>query len=181
MASKDYRKEIDIPEGISVSITDSEILVEGNGSKLSKFFLFGNLNAKVEGNKVVVTSPKNTKRSLKIAGTFNAIINNLFEGIQTGFIYKLKICSGHFPMNVSVSGNELTIKNFLGEAVPRKTKFSSDATVKIEGDIVVIESKDKEVAGQTAGKIESLTKIKNRDSRIFQDGVYIIQKHNKQI
>ena len=38
---------------------------------------------------------------------------------------------------------------------------------------------NKELVGVTASDIELLTKVKNRDRRIFQDGVYIINKDGK--
>ena len=77
--------------------------------------------------------------------------------------------------------NEIVIKNFLGEKVPRVLKIKEGAKVKIDGEIVLVESCDKEIAGQVAADIEKLTVIKNRDNRIFQDGIHIINKSGKQI
>jgi large subunit ribosomal protein L6 len=79
-------------------------------------------------------------------------------------------------MNVALSGNELVVKNFLGEKVPRTIKFDQGVKVKISGDIIEIESPDIELAGRTASKFEGLTFVSKRDRRIFQDGIYITQK-----
>ena len=174
-------QEIAIPEGISCTLNSSGILVEGSGSKLHRRFVFGNLNANVEGKKIVVKFDKYTKREKTLFGTLEAVLNLMFEGIKAPFVYKLKICSGHFPMNASIVGKDFVVKNFLGEVVPRKAPLPEGVKVKVEGDIVLVESRDKDLAGNTAGQIEILTKISNRDSRIFQDGIYIIQKSNKLI
>jgi len=84
-------------------------------------------------------------------------------------------------MNCTVTGGQFVIKNFLGEKVPRIVKLRSGVTVKIDGDKVFIESPDKELAGQTAADIEQATRITGRDLRIFQDGIYIIEKAGKPI
>jgi large subunit ribosomal protein L6 len=84
-------------------------------------------------------------------------------------------------MNVAVSGDKLSVKNFLGEKIPRVAKILPGVTVKVEGDIIDIESTDKEAAGQTAANFEQLTRITNRDLRIFQDGIYITVKDGKEI
>jgi large subunit ribosomal protein L6 len=113
--------------------------------------------------------------------TFKAHIKNLIRGVMEGHLYKLKICSGHFPMSVSVSGEEFIIKNFMGENVPRTLKLKENVSVKVEGDQVIVESIDKEKAGQTAADIEQLTRVTNKDLRIFQDGIYITFKDGKEI
>jgi large subunit ribosomal protein L6 len=82
-------------------------------------------------------------------------------------------------MNVSVSGDTFAIKNFLGEKVPRTLKIKEGVTVKVEGTDVTVESTDIEKAGQVAADIEQLTRITNRDIRIFQDGIYIVEKSRK--
>ncbi len=84
-------------------------------------------------------------------------------------------------MNVSVNGNNFVVNNFLGEKTPRELVLREGADVKIEGDIVTVESVDKELAAQTAADIEMLTKIKGRDLRIYQDGIYITNKDGKEI
>jgi large subunit ribosomal protein L6 len=105
----------------------------------------------------------------------------MIKGATEGHVYKLKVCSGHFPMNVAVAGKDFVVKNFLGEKKPRQVAIKEGVDVKVEGEIVTVESCDKELAGQTAADIETLTRITNRDLRIFQDGIYITEKDGKPV
>jgi large subunit ribosomal protein L6 len=105
----------------------------------------------------------------------------MIKGVQEGFTYKLKICSGHFPMSVALKGNTFEIKNFIGEKVPRTLKIKQGADVKIEGDQITVHATDKELAGTTAGAIEKLTRRPGFDKRIFQDGIYITEKDGKKL
>ncbi|MFH0936330.1 MAG: 50S ribosomal protein L6 [Candidatus Woesearchaeota archaeon] len=84
-------------------------------------------------------------------------------------------------MNVSIKENNIIINNFLGEKIPRKAKILPNVKVDIQGDIIVLESNNKESAGQTAANIEQATRITNRDRRIFQDGIFITEKAGKSI
>jgi large subunit ribosomal protein L6 len=84
-------------------------------------------------------------------------------------------------MNVSVSNDEIIIKNFLGEKVPRTLALKAGATVKVEGDTVVVESPSKEIAGQVSADIELLTRRIGYDGRIFQDGLWITSKGGKDV
>ena len=84
-------------------------------------------------------------------------------------------------MNVAIANNELVVKNFLGEKVPRTLILKSGAEVKVEGDLIVVESVSKEIAGQISSDIEQLTRRTGYDGRIFQDGIWIIVKDDKEI
>ncbi|HDL15060.1 MAG TPA: 50S ribosomal protein L6, partial [Euryarchaeota archaeon] len=75
-----------------------------------------------------------------------------------------------------VKGNEVIVENFLGERVPRKTEIFGICKVKVKGQEVTVEGINKEDVGQTAARLEQLTKIKGKDRRIFQDGIYLIEK-----
>jgi ribosomal protein L6P/L9E len=97
-------------------------------------------------------------------------------GVKEMHHYKLKICSGHFPMNVAVVGNEFVIKNFFGETVPRKIQIPKGVEVKVNGNDVSVASADLELAGMTASRMENMCRITNRDIRRFQDGCYITEK-----
>ena len=105
----------------------------------------------------------------------------MINGVLNQYTYTLKICSGHFPMNVSVVNDKVIIKNFFAEKIPREAKILPKVEVKINGDIITVKSADRELAGQTASNIEQACRITNRDRRIFMDGIYITSKANKEI
>ncbi|MFB6222660.1 MAG: 50S ribosomal protein L6, partial [Haloarcula sp.] len=84
-----------------------------------------------------------------------------------------------FPMQVDVEGDEVVIENFLGEKAPRRTTIHGDTDVEIDGEELTVNGPDIEAVGQTAADIEQLTRINDKDVRVFQDGVYITQKPNR--
>lgn len=53
--------------------------------------------------------------------------------------------------------------------------------MKIEKDVIKIESFNKEAAGQTAANIEKTTMVRAKDRRVFQDGIFITEKYGKEI
>ena len=181
MKIEEMKAVIDIPEGIEIKIVDSTLIVKGAKGELEKEIRDPKIQVKLEDKKIVLIAKKATKREKTQIGTFKAHIKNLIKGVSEGFNYKLKICASHFPMNVSINNNEMIIKNFLGEKIPRKIKIVEGVNVKIEGDLINIEGLDKEKTGQTAASIEQKCRITNRDKRVFQDGIYIIEKAGKEM
>jgi len=177
----DIMQEINIPEGIEISKEGHLIKVKGPKGEVSKKLAGPRIEIITERNLVKIISKKASKREKKLIYTFKAHINNMIKGVTEPFVYKLKICPGHFPMNVSIDKDIFTVKNFFGEKTPRKLKIKPDVKVKIDGKDVYVEGIDKELTAQTAASIEMLTKIKNRDRRIFQDGIYIVSKAGKEI
>lgn len=174
-------KEIEVPEGVTVEYKDRIFSAKGPKGEVTKRIYFPVTQISIENGLVKVVSENAGKKEKKIIGTVVAHIKNIIKGAEEGFVYKLKICSGHFPMNVSVSGNKFSVKNLLGEKVPRELTLKEGATVKIDGSIITVESNDKETAGQVSADIEQLTRRPGFDRRIFQDGIYIIEKNGKAI
>jgi large subunit ribosomal protein L6 len=178
---KSLYQEIEIPEGIEVKLDGNELSVKGAEGEIKKTFNFGKIDFELKDNKIVIGNKKSTKVEKKIMNTFAAHVKNMIKGVQGKFEYKLKICFSHFPFTVEVKEGEAVIKNFLGEKIPRKVKIPEGANVKIDGQTIRITSIEKEIAGQTAANFETATKIRNRDLRVFQDGIYIINKAGKEI
>ena len=102
----------------------------------------------------------------------------MIEGLTKKFTYKLEAVNVHFPMNISFdkNTNKFVIKNFLGEKTDRKVKIKKGVSIKIDKNVIEIESVNKELAGQVAADIEKRAKPKNKDRRIYQDGIYIVEK-----
>jgi large subunit ribosomal protein L6 len=178
---KPFYQEIEIPEGVEVKIEDEFIEVKGPEGENKKEFNVGKCEIVQKDGKIIIGHEKSTKREKKLANTVGAHIKNMMRGVKEKFEYELKICSGHFPITVKIEGNKASIKNFFGEKVERSCPILDGAEVEIKKDSITIKSVDKEIAGQTAANFEAATKVRNRDIRIFQDGIYITKKDGKSI
>lgn len=175
-------QEIEVLEGVEVKQDGNTLSFKGPKGESSRVIWSPAISIKVETGKILLKpTKKSTKRETKTIKTFKAHILNMMRGVNEGHTYKLKICSGHFPMNVSVSGSEFVVKNFIGEKVPRTVPIKEGVSVKVEGTDVIVESVNKELAGQMAASIEEMTKRPGFDTRIFQDGIYIVEKDGKAI
>ncbi|MFZ1970855.1 MAG: 50S ribosomal protein L6 [Candidatus Nanoarchaeia archaeon] len=172
---------IEIPEGIEIKLNGNIINVKGPEGEDNKKLNLGDLEIKLDGNLLIIGCKKATKKEKKTINTMRAHIKNILEGVSKKFEYKLKICYSHFPITAEVKGNEIIIKNFLGEKSNRKSKIIDGADVKIDKEMVTITSINREIAGQTAANIETATKVRKRDRRVFQDGIFMITKAGKEI
>lgn len=174
-------QEIDIPEGVEIEVSENMVKAKGPEGENSKEMNFWRINVEKKERKVVLGNPKATKKEKKVMNTLAAHIRNLIKGVQEKFQYDLKVCSSHFPMTVESQNNKVTIKNFWGEKIPREATIPEGAEVSVDKETITVKSIDKETAGKAAARLEDATKIRNRDKRVFQDGIYIINKAGKEI
>ncbi|MEM0230966.1 MAG: 50S ribosomal protein L6 [Candidatus Woesearchaeota archaeon] len=174
-------EEIEIPAGVSARLDGSLLSVQGPKGEVVREFKFPNITLEISEGKIVVSAAKPKKRAKTQLYSVVAHIKNMIRGVQEGYVYLLKICYSHFPIKATVSGDEFSVKNFLGERKPRTMKIPSGVKVTVDGNIVRVEGTDKEKTGQTAASIEQLCTIKNRDRRIFQDGIFIYEKAGKNL
>jgi len=169
------REEIPVPEGIEITI-DHEVTVSGQKGDLKRRFKAKNIKIMKEDDMIVLESQFPKKRDKAMLGTIKSHINNMIIGLTEGFTYKMKIVYAHFPMTVKADGGKVAIENFLGERHPRTGKIVGDTKVQVKGDEVIVSGINKEEVGQTMANIEQATKIKGRDPRVFQDGIYLVEK-----
>ncbi|MFH0711191.1 MAG: 50S ribosomal protein L6 [Candidatus Aenigmatarchaeota archaeon] len=172
-----YSKEIIIPDGINVEISNHTVSVSGSKGKLDRKLELEKCSKieKVE-NKLKISS-ENERRKVKAKiGTSIAHVKNMIDGVTRGFVYKLKVIYSHFPITVKVEKEKVIIQNFLGERTSRVAKIIGETQVKLEGQEISVSGIKLEEVSQTAANIEQATRIVGFDKKVFQDGIYITQK-----
>lgn len=172
----DISEEIRIPEEVNVEVENGLVKVSGPSGDVEKEMREPRISISVEDDLVILSSEDATKSEKKRVNTLRARIENMLFGAKEGHTYKLKACSSHFPMTVSIDDGKLVVENFIGESTPRELDIDERVSVEVDGEEIIIESADKELAGNTASQMELLTDIKGKDRRIFQDGIYIVEK-----
>ncbi|MFA6952897.1 MAG: 50S ribosomal protein L6 [Candidatus Methanomethylophilaceae archaeon] len=170
---------IAIPDGVSVTMDGNTVTVKGPRGELSRNFAHPRVKVAIgEGHAAVSCEYPNIKEKAMV-GTFHAHIRNMVKGVTVGYTYHLKIVFSHFPMKVAVKGNQVEIDNYMGGHAPRFADILGDCKVKINGADVTVEGNDIEACGQTAANLERATSRGGFDKRVFQDGIYIVQKSHK--
>ncbi|MFB6301199.1 MAG: 50S ribosomal protein L6 [Halobacteriales archaeon] len=173
------RTELEIPEDVTAEVDRFDLTVEGPNGSVTRRLWYPDVTIDVADGHVVIESPAEDAETLATMGTFESHIDNMFRGVTDGWEYEMEVFYSHFPMQVRVEGDEVVIENFLGERAPRRTTIHGDTDVEVDGEIIRLTGSDKEAVGQTAADIEQLTRVKDKDTRVFQDGVYITQKPSK--
>ncbi|MCD6434756.1 MAG: 50S ribosomal protein L6 [Candidatus Diapherotrites archaeon] len=168
--------EISVPEGITARMEGNKLTMSGNSKEITKQFKINLIDIKIEDSKIILEAKNTNRKIIALLNTYAAHINNMITGLKKGFYYKLAIVHSHFPMKVSVQGDVVEINNFCGEKTPRYAKILPNATVEVKGKEIIVKSHDKEAAAQTAANLENATKVRGKDERRFQDGIYIVEK-----
>lgn len=176
MKPAEWRYELQIPEKVTVDIHNGAFTVKGPKGEVKRSFIFPKISITKDSNKIIFHTKKPTKREK--AGVFSteAHLKNMFKGVLNLCVYKLKVCSGHFPMKLSYKNNVLEVKNYMGETVPRTLKIKPGVDVVVKEPEITVTSANKELAALTAAAIEQIARRANFDRRIFQDGIYITHK-----
>ena len=167
---------IEIPQGVKVKVQGFEFEAQGPRGKVTKKFRNEYVSVEMKDKKIRIFTKREKKTDTAVVGTWESIIRSSFTGVTKGFIYTMKIVYAHFPVKVTVKGNQVFLDNFLGEKSPRKITLEPDTKVTVKGDLVTVEGSDLEMTGNAAARIERMSKIKGFDPRVFQDGIYIVRK-----
>lgn len=175
-----YKEEMEIPEGVKVTLDGNHhITVKGPNGKITKDFSHvRGIKVSIEGNKIIFSTNFPKSGTLALTKTIINLIKNLIIGVQTNYKYICKVCYSHFPCTVEVKPEkkEIHVVNFLGERAPRVTHYLDNVEVKVEGEDVILIGPDKETLGQTAANIQKCCRIRKKDPRVFQDGVYLYKR-----
>jgi len=170
------KRDISLPDGVNASFENNILHVSGEKGELDRVFSHPDFTFSVANNTITITCTRFRRKQKALLGTYMAHMNNMIHGVTEGFEYKMKTVYSHFPIKTNVEGNMFVIQNFLGERSPRKAQILEGVKVEAKGDDVTVNGIDKEKVGQTVANIERATKVKRRDIRVFQDGIYRTSK-----
>jgi large subunit ribosomal protein L6 len=184
-STKEKKTEMDsfsvaIPEGAKISVNERRIVVEGPKGKIEKDFDDPRFNDFVsfekKDNEFVIHFDGSKRKIKAMAGTIRAHAKNMFVGVTKGYTYSMRIVYTHFPITVVSEKGKLHVKNFLGEKGARTANIVGDVQLHIDKESVTVTGTNLEAVSQTAANLERSCKLKKRDRRIFQDGIYITGK-----
>jgi large subunit ribosomal protein L6 len=171
-----YHQTIEIHSECQVSLDDKTVTVTGPKGTLTRTFPEAQTSIKIEGNQVYVGTLISRKRSRALVGTLIAHIRNMMLGVRLGYKYEMKIVYSHFPITVELQDKTLFIKNFIGERGIRKARIVGDVQIQTTEDEIFISGIDIEKVSQSAANIQQACKIRDKDRRVFMDGIYVIRK-----
>ena len=134
---------------------------------------------KVGDSKIRVDLWFANRKQLASVRTVCSHISNMFVGVTQGFMYKMRFVYSHFPINVTLSGNTVEIRNFLGEKRVRKVVLDDSVEYVRTADVkdqIELSGNDITLVSLAAAKIQQATNIRHKDLRKFLDGIYVSEK-----
>ena len=152
--SKVGKLPVAIPAGVTVNVANGVISVKGPKGELKQSF-HDEIEIKVEGTEVVLTTKNNAKQTNAYHGLYRSLINNMIKGVTDGFTKTLVITGVGY--RAEVKGKELVMN--LG--------YSSDYIAIIPEGLTVVATPDgkltvtgidKQLVGEFCSQVRKLRK-----------------------
>jgi large subunit ribosomal protein L6 len=173
--STDELMIIQIPTGVKVDVKDNVVTAQGSLGTNTRSANTRFLSVAKQGDSVVVEPLKKGKLAKKAMEAEHALgkeIQNDMLGVTKYFEIRMKTVFAHFPMSIEVKGDKLLVNNLIGERCPRVADIRANSKVEVKGADIRVYGVSKDAVSQTAGNIRLACKIRNKDTRAFQDGAY---------
>jgi len=174
-----YSEVVEPVEGVRINLVDSTVTVEGPLGKLSKDFSHTGLKLVLDNGVLKIISSKKGKRFKALVKTVAKLVKSMMDNVLHGYMVKLKIVYSHFPVTVKYDKSKgiVSIHNFLGEKAPRIFRVPfKNIDISVSGQDITVTGLDKNEVTQVAAMFELATKIKDKDQRIYIDGIYVVEK-----
>lgn len=151
--SKIGKKQLAIPEGVTVTITDGTITVKGKTATLVVPVL-SFVKPTVEGSIVSFAVSGTAKQARANWGTQSALVANAITGVTTGFTKQLEVQGIGFKANMEGANLVLNV----GFTHPVKFTAPAGVKVSVEKNQITITGSDKYLVGQAAAQIRKIRK-----------------------
>lgn len=143
-----------LPAGVTAEVKGTTLTVKGPKGTLSSL-LHPRVTIAVKGQEVSVSvvNPE-AKRDRALWGTFSSIIQNMIEGVTTGFKKQLEINGVGYK--ATMKGTELVLD--VGYTNTISIKPLPGITFAVEKNLVTVSGADKQVVGEMAAIIRRTRK-----------------------
>ncbi|GAG64989.1 unnamed protein product [marine sediment metagenome] len=145
---------ITIPKGVKVELNNNNIKISGERGTLERSF-HPDMQVKIEEDKIFVSRPSENKFHRSLHGLSRSLINNMVEGVSSGFEKILEIQGVGY--RAALEGGKMVIQ--IGYSHPIEVDTPKGIEFEVEKQkIIKIKGIDKQLVGETAAKIRSLRK-----------------------
>jgi large subunit ribosomal protein L6 len=146
------KRPIDLPKGVTATVSGRNIEVKGPKGALTKP-ITETVSIKAEGTKLHVSSTAPGRDASRLQGLVRAIVASAVKGVAEGYEKILELKGTGY--RVELKGTTLTFA--LGYSHPVVYPLPKGITATIpadsKGTVLVLNGSDKELIGQTAAKI----------------------------
>jgi large subunit ribosomal protein L6 len=170
------KKPVALPTGVTASVEGQTVKVKGPKGELS-VKLVPQVSVAVDEHGINVQPRKEMEKSAQMWGLSRTLVNNLVNGVTTGFTQKLEIQGVGY--RAAVQGKILNLQ--LG--------FSHDVPYPIPAGITIVTEKptmisvsgiDKQLVGQVAAEIRAYRKPEPYKGKgVRYEGEYVRRKEGK--
>ena len=167
-----------IPTGVTITKDGDFVTVKGSKGELTRAMYHPAISITLADGTVKLVSTTERRSVCALLGTYKAHLGVMSKGVTEGYEYHMKIVYNHFPIQAKIAGDRVEIANFLGEKQARYAKIVEGVKVKVQGDELILTGINRETIGNTAANVEQACKVRDRDPRVFQDGIYITSRGN---
>jgi large subunit ribosomal protein L6 len=165
------KQPIPVPSGVTITVDDDFIQINGPKGSLKQFTLPG-LTITQEDNQVLVTRANDEAANRARHGLMRSLLANMVTGVSQGFEKKLEINGVGY--RVQAQGSDLKFN--LGFSHDVVYKVPAGVNVAVEQNNLTVSGIDKQQVGQVAAEIRALKKpepykgkgIKYADERILR-------------
>ena len=152
--SKVGKLPVAIPAGVTVNVANGLISVKGPKGELKQSF-HDEIDIKVEGTEVVLTTKNNAKQTNAYHGLYRSLISNMVKGVTDGFTKTLVITGVGY--RAEVKGKELVMN--LGYSSDYIAIIPDGLTVTATPDgKLTVTGIDKQLVGEFCSQIRKLRK-----------------------
>ncbi len=170
------RQPIEVPEGVSVSITPGRVSVKGPLGELSQG-VPPRMKIEQQDGTIVVTRPTERGEDRALHGLTRTLVANMVEGVTKGFEKRLEIQGVGY--RASLRGTDLELN--VGFSHPVVIKPRSGIAFDVPAPThIVVKGIDKQLVGQTAAEIRKVRPPEPYKGKgIRYEGEYVRRKVGK--